>query len=74
MLHRNDNANLVRGSYCGLYRKRLPDRPQRMALSYHLPFAEEHGIGMARHHLRRVGSVPSYTRSGEVEAVLGQYG
>jgi hypothetical protein len=74
MLHRNDNANLVRRSYCGQYRKRLPDRPQRRAFGHHLPFAEEHGRSMARHHLRRVGSAPSYTGSGEVEAVLGQYG
>ena len=71
MLHRDDNADLVRGSYCGQYRRRLPDRPQRMAFSHHFLFAEEHGIGVARHHLRRVGSAPSYTRSGEVEAVLG---
>jgi hypothetical protein len=74
MLHRNDNANLVRGSYCGQYGKRLPDGSQRAVFSHHLRFAEEHGRSMARHHLRRVGSAPSYTRSGEVEAVLGQYG
>ena len=74
MLHRNDNANLVRGSYCGQYRKCLADRPQRAVFSHHLCFAEEHGRSMARHHLRRVGSAPSYTGPGEVEAVLGQHG
>lgn len=74
MLRRNDNANLFRWSYCGQHRKRLPDRPQRAGFSNHLRFAEEHGRSMARHHLRRVGSAPSYTRSGEVEAVLGEYG
>lgn len=74
MLHRDNNANLVRGSYCGRYRKRLPDRLQGVALSRHFPLAEEHDRSMARHHLRRIGSMPSDARSGKVEAVLGQRG
>lgn len=73
MLHRNDNANLVRGSYCGQYWKRLPDRAQRAAFIHHLRFAEEHGRRMARHHLRRVRSMSRDARLRKVETVLGQY-
>ena len=73
MLHRDDNANLFRGSYCGQYRKCLPGRRQRAAFGHDLPFTKEHGGSLGRHHLRRVGSVSSYARLGEVEAVLGQY-
>ena len=74
MLHRDENANLVRGSYCGQYRKRLLNRPQGVAFSHRFRFAEEHGRSVPRHHLRRIGSMPSDACSGEVEAVLGQRG
>lgn len=73
MLHRDDNANLIRGSYCGQYRKRLPERRQRAAFGHDLPFTKEHGGSLGRHHLRRVGSVPGDARLGEVKTVLGQY-
>lgn len=52
MLHRDHNANLVRGNYWGEYRKRLPDRRQTTAFGHHSPIAKEHGRSVSRHHLR----------------------
>ncbi len=74
MLHRNHNANLACGSCCSRYRKRVPDRRWWAGLGDGFLFTEEYHGGMARHHLRRIGSMPSNARSGEVEAVFGQRG
>ncbi len=74
MLHRNHNANLACGSCCSRYRKGVQDRRWWTGLGDGFLLAEEYHGGLARHHLRRIGSMPSDARSGEVEAVFGQRG
>ncbi len=74
MLHRNHNADFACRSCCSRYRKRVPDRRWWAGLGDGFLFTEEHDGGLARHHLRRIGSMPSDARSGEVEAVFGQRG
>ncbi len=74
MLHRNHNANLACGSRCSRYRKRVLDQRWWAGLGDGFLFTDEHHKSLARHHLRRIGSVASDARPGEVEAVFGQRG
>jgi len=74
MLHRNHDANLACGSCCSLYRERVLNRRWRAGLDDGFLPTDEYYGGVPRHHLRRIGSMPSDARSGEVEAVFGQRG